>query len=303
MKLFSRLRQVALEHQRLLRLQNSLAQSVIAAVCANQRYLQVTLENEHGQCQEGFVDITDWLAAQRAALPGMPWREIPLDYLCPLLQESVGSVALYGQTWTLRAVRAPSTPLPAQWLTLPVEEFTLHVSDWPVEAYPEAQAAGAELSLLPFELRCVLGRSRLPAVELAKLDTGDLLVITQPEMYLAVNGRAIFSCHQAQSKEIIVDNVIDPSIEDTQAQHTLPLFDWSRVPVTVEFVLEAKSYPLAELDNLQPGTAFDLSENVEKNIKIFLNQQLVGQGELVALADDRLAVEITKLNTFKSDKE
>nr|AAS66845.1 YsaQ [Sodalis glossinidius] len=278
MKLSSRLRRVNREHQRLLQLQNALPQSVIVTVCASQCYLQVTLENEHGLRQEGFVDMTRWFAARRTALPGMPWQEIPLDYLCPLLQGSVGPQALYGKTWTLQAVRVPKAPLPMQLLALPGEDLIVHVADWPKQAFPQAQTASAWLKRLPFELRCVLGCSRLAALDLVRLDTGDLLLITRPELHLAVNGRAIFSCHQAPSKEIIVDNVIAPSNEETQPQHTLPLFDWSRVPVTVEFVLEANSYPLAELDNLQPGTVFDLSENVEKNIKIFLNQQLVGHG-------------------------
>lgn len=303
MKLSSRLRQVNREHQRLVQLQNAFPQSTIVTVHASQCYLQVTLENEHGLRQEGFVNMTDWLTVRRQALPGLPWQEIPSDYLCPLLQESAGPLALYGQSWTLQAVRVPAAPLPTQLLALPAEDLIVYIAGWPNVAFPGLQIADAGLSRLPFELRCVLGCSRLAAIDLARLDLGDLLLITRPEMYLTINGRAIFSCHQAQSKEIIVDNVIDPSTEDTQPQQTLPLFDWSRVPVTVEFVLEARSYPLAELENLQPGTVFDLSENVEKKIKVFLNQQLVGYGELVTLEDERLAVEITGLNTFQTPVE
>ncbi|WP_312043288.1 FliM/FliN family flagellar motor switch protein, partial [Erwinia sp.] len=145
-------------------------------------------------------------------------------------------------------------------------------------------------SQVPFQLNYVLGYSQLSLAQLTNVAAGDSLLIKHNFIHLAVGDRQLFKLSYYPNQEVSVEEQLE---EYDQAYYEDEvLHDWTSLPVNIEFVLDGRTVTLAELDEITPGTSLALTPGAEQNIKIYLNKKLFARGELVALENGSLAVEV-----------
>ena len=84
--------------------------------------------------------------------------------------------------------------------------------------------------------------------------------------------------------------------EEETRQEDEKLYEWADLPVEIEFVVDGSNVTLVELGEIRQGSALPLPRDAEKNMKIYLNKQLFARGELVALENGTLAVEVNHVN-------
>lgn len=257
-------------------------------------YLQLWLSNEHGEKAEAFLDIDMWLQEMDMHLPGIPWQQVPLSYLVRWLNNLELNFLVTDRVWDVRRIVLPSDELPEKLLSLPSQPCPLLCIDWPCHS-GERINTGISPGLLPFTLRYVLGRSRLPLSELVELATGDLLLIKDDSPTLSVGPHRLFHMHYSEKNEVIVEEPFIVSQEAFRAEEEI-LLEWSKLPVDMEFVLDNVTVTLAELEDIRPGAALPVRPGAEQKIRIYLNRKLFAFGELVALEGGGLAVEVNQLN-------
>lgn len=259
------------------------------------RYLYVLLHNEQGVEAEAFFDVDLWLLEMNAHLPGIPWVQVPIDYLVRWLDTMRLAFMLEETVWYAQHLALPTYPLPEKLLSLPAQPCRLLCLTWP-SGYAEGDMGSLWLENLPFTLQYVLGHSRLPLSVLVDVAAGDLLLIKNYSPILTIGERRLFR-FSYQSQEVIVEEKLNEFQEDYCGEEEV-LFDWSNIPVNIEFVLDSHSVILADLENITVGSSLPLNDKAEKKIKIYLNRKYFAHGELVALENGTLAVEIHQLGTL-----
>ncbi|KFX17935.1 FliM/FliN family flagellar motor switch protein [Pectobacterium parvum] len=272
------------------------AEGKIITAQPNCRYLHVLLHNEQGVEAEAFLDVDLWLREMNAQLPGIPWVQVPIDYLVRWLDTMQLAFMLEENTvWYVRHLTLPMLPLPEKLLSLPTQPCPLLCLTWP-SGYAEGDIKSLWVKALPFTLQYVLGHSQLSLSVLMGATAGDLLLIKHYSPVLTIGGKRAFR-FSYQSQEVIVEEQLNDFSEDYCDEEEV-LFDWSNIPVNIEFVLDSHSMVLADLENIRAGSSLPLSADAEKKVKIYLNRKYFAHGELIALENGALAVEIYQLGNF-----
>ncbi|QQG29072.1 FliM/FliN family flagellar motor switch protein [Pectobacterium carotovorum] len=261
------------------------------------RYLHVLLHNKQGVEAEAFLDVDLWLREMKARLPGVPWAQVPVDYLVRWLDTMQLAFMLEETVWYVHHLTLPTSSLPEKLLSLPTQPCPLLCLTWP-SGYATGDMESFWLKALPFTLQYVLGHSQLPLSVLMDVATGDLLLIKNYSPVLTIGGERSFR-FSYQSQEVIVEEQLNEFSEDYCGEEEV-LFDWSNIPVNIEFVLDSHSMVLADLEDIRVGSSLPLSADAEKKVKIYLNRKYFAHGELVALENGTLAVEIYQLGNFSS---
>lgn len=66
------------------------------------------------------------------------------------------------------------------------------------------------------------------------------------------------------------------------------------VPITMTAILGNAALPIGEVLQLGPGSIIELDRTVGEPIEIYINDQIVGRGEVV-LVDERLGITLTEV--------
>lgn len=264
-------------------------------ISANCRYLRLFLSCQHHTRAEAWVNVDDLLLKMDTHLPGIPWTHVPLGYLILWLNDMSLSFLIEDVEWRVQQWEIPGHPLAETLSLLPATPCPLLCQQWP-DAPDKPAAEYPPLSAqVPFTLRYIMGDSQLPLSVLTEVAVGDLLLIKNSSPRLAIGQRALFYFSYHQDLEIIVEEQIDHARQTCRSEEEI-LFTWSELPVNIEFVLDSKTVMLKELDNLRPGMSLPVSAGAEQKVKIYLNSKLFARGELVALENGTLAVEISQLS-------
>lgn len=269
--------------------------SEIVTLLPDERYLQVLLQDEQGSRMQAWFNIDTWLNEMDVHLPDIPWGEVPLDYLARWLNHlQLGFRYVENTLEAIKIVSAMSA-LPVRALSLPSAPCPLLCVEWAdrEDTADEGQARAADW--VPFRLRYVLGYSPLTVAQLADVSVGDLLLIKENFVHLAVGERRLYRLSYYPHQEVIVEELLTEHHQQSLDEEEV-LHDWSALPVELEFVLGGRTATLAELEDIIPGTALALGPDAEQHIKIYLNKKLFARGELVALENGGLAVEVRHVN-------
>ncbi|XTZ39300.1 FliM/FliN family flagellar motor switch protein [Salmonella enterica] len=258
------------------------------------RYLQLRLSNQFGIDAVAFLEIDLWLREMDLHLPGIPWLQVPLSYLTRWLNNLQLSFLVEDVVWEVQQIMLPSEPMPETLLSLAAQPCSLLCLEWPVSEDADSQRA-ISTSRLPFTLHYVLGQSQLPLSALTEIAIGDLLLIKDYSPTLNIGQRRVFSFSYDGNQEIIVEEFYGQYADEYQSEEEIAL-DWTKLPVNIEFVLDSSTVTLAELNNIGPGSALPVQLGAEQKIKIYLNRKLFALGELVALEEGGLAVEVNQMN-------
>jgi type III secretion system YscQ/HrcQ family protein len=145
---------------------------------------------------------------------------------------------------------------------------------------------------LRWPLSLCLGRSQLNALQLSGLALGDVVLLTDPQGYARIPGKRLFYT-QFDGEVMVMTQAFEVDEPSDFAQAPFdPRVD--ELPVAVEFVLAERSYSLAELCALAPGEVLELGAGTARHIQLRAGQQLLAEGELVALGE-HLGVELTRV--------
>lgn len=265
------------------------------------RYLQLHVFNEYGQKVTAFFNIDKWLQNMDSHLPGIPWQQVPLSYLTRWLNTLQLSFWVEEIIWTVEHISLPAQVLPDKLLSLPAEPCDILCLDWP-RLSPESSETGIYLSQIPLILRYVLGNSQIPLSALIDLEPGDLLIIRCQSQCLTIGQYKLFSFSYQGNDEVIVEQSIFDNQQSDRAEEEC-LLDWKNLPVDIEFVLDSNPITLEKLNDIDVGSTLLVSSNAEQRIKIYLNRKFFALGELVALEEGGLAVEINQINIYPEDKK
>ncbi|WP_230351075.1 FliM/FliN family flagellar motor switch protein [Lelliottia sp. WAP21] len=284
------------DQQKLLQLHNRLPGSEISHPARDARYLPLRLRNENNDQAKAWFDVDAWLRQMNLHLPAIPWTEVPVDYLANWLAR-LGLNFYFAETvWSVEAITPAVTELPPAALLLHANPCSLWCLDWPEDPLERHRTPGIPAWLIPFPLQFSLGYSRLSLSQLMDVASGDLLLIKRPEAYLTVGARRIYRVSYTHNQEVIVQEQY-VEYEDEYRDEDETLYEWASLPVEMEFVLDGSRVTLDELEDIRPGSALSLPHDAEKNMKIYLNKKLFARGELVALENGALAVEVNHVNT------
>lgn len=298
MSLRDHLRPVSRRESNLLQHLTHLSEGEIVAIDPTRRYLQLELTDNTRQCAQGWIDVDVWVSAMAAELPGIAWEQVPLRYLARWLLGRQLRCQVAGRLWTVRHMDVPEAPLPQALICLPTPSGPLLCQSWPEGATTASMYTRAWQDEVPFELRYVLGSSRLALSMLLDMADGDLLRIESYDPVLMVGHLPCFHFCLTEDLEVFVEErYVDVEDEELRGEEEMT-FEWVNLPVNIEFVLGSLNLSIGELDSLQPGTQLPLAMEAEKKIKIYLNRKLFARGELIALDDGSLAVEVNQLNTL-----
>ena len=175
------------------------------------------------------------------------------------------------------------------------------INDLPENLVWQHTALHDQINALPIPLCFILGYSTISLALSAKLAIGDVLLIGQQKFFISTH-RNLLGNYQLTEGGIQVENFnadISPDMDgdqpmpppsDSSTGHDSSA-PYGRIPIKLEFVLEERSIPVAELTQLAPGALLELKPDVEQHITIRANGVTLAKGELVQL-DNRLGVEI-----------
>lgn len=255
------------------------------------RYLVIELENDLYERASGWVDVDGWLEQEHGPLAGVAWEAVPLHYLARWLREKCRFFYVDDVVWRVSALTRPEGPLPERLAAVPAMPCPVLCQAWP-DMY---NGHALPVSLIPFTLECMLGYTYLPIREMSGVGVGDLIGIENIAPVLSVSSRPLFHFSINKEMEVYVDKPFYADPEDDIPDEAEEVFEWETLPVKVEFLLGRPRLMLGSIQDMQPGTRIDLGPEAEKKVEILLNRKLFGYGELVAIEDGRLAVEVNAL--------
>lgn len=296
MSLRRHLRKRCEDQQKLLQLHNRLPGSEISHPEPDARYLPVRLSNENHSQAQAWFDVDAWLTQMSLHLPAIPWKEVPVDYLANWLAR-LGLNFYFAETvWSVEAITPAVADLPPAALLLSADPCPLWCLEWPEAPLERHRPPGIPAWFIPYPLQFSLGCSQLSLSQLMDVASGDLLLIKRPGAYLTIGARRIYRVSYTLNQEVIVEEQF-VEYEEAYRDEDETLYEWASLPVEIEFVLDGGRVTLVELEDIRPGAALPLPQDAEKNMKIYLNKKLFARGELVALNNGALAVEVNHVNT------
>lgn len=299
MKLSTCLRQVNQQYSALQTLQSSLPGSSLIQTDCKHRYLRVEMVSESDESVSIWVDADELLHAEGTNFPKMPWERISIRYIAQWLEGQHVVFTVLGRSWEIKNARVPTLPLPALLVGLPANPCDLYLSEWPEAISNISSQNKLAINEVPFIARYVIGISYLPLDLLIDIQQGDLIRIMTVNPELKIGNFSLFKLNITAEMDIIVEQKLDITNE-MESQDKGVIFEWTSLPVEVEIVLDSFNLTLNELDTIQQGSLLPLTPNAEKKVSIYLNKKFFSQGELVALENGSLAVEVNKINNFSN---
>ncbi|HBA9513333.1 TPA: hypothetical protein J1413_004629 [Escherichia coli] len=286
-----RFRLVDKNRQYLNKLSALLPGSKIVQTQAKKRYVNLHLADEKQNEVSALLDIDEWVSIKNVKLPEIPWDEVPLIYLAHWLTDSKVEFFLGEKGWLVKGSELPEH-VPNKILQLDTTPCRLLVSDWYIQG--KRKIAGW-INDVPFELRYVLGHSVISLSEVVNITSGDILIISNQSFMIVYRNRALYSFEYNENSGVTVDKKIF-DVQNEVVSDEEKFFEWSELPVKIEFVLDKVMLKLSDLDKISQGDILPLNKNAENNIQVYINNKLLAIGELVELEQNVLAVELKEIN-------
>ncbi|MFB9085430.1 type III secretion system protein [Erwinia tracheiphila] len=266
MSLWGRLRRYDANQTPLERQMHQHADSKIVSVHNESRYLLLSLlEQQFGE-KKAYIDVDCWLDKMEMQLPGIPWRQVPLSYLVRWFTARQISFLVEEKVWQVQSIAVPDEALPEQLLMLPAQPCALLCSQWPGNLENNAKSRRQLYGQMAFVLQYILGRSQLPLSMLVDVGVGDLILITHYSPFLAIGKRRLFTFIYHQYQEVIVEQECYENDQERRAEEEIS-FQWTQLPVDIEFVLDDNTVTLEDLENIVPGVVLPLSPSAERGLK------------------------------------
>lgn len=244
----------------------------------------------HLTCQGAL--LVRWLAPQL--------QEAAFDSLPPALKLAVLEAAntLPGLVWQdIQTVEIAAQAVPGLCITLVHggEQLKLWLESGADEVLANLpRRTLKEQTNVPLSLSLQWGPVALTPAELLSLRLGDLLLLppgheTRSPLLGLVEARpwGLFHPSDRQLEFIAMHSTPQPPLAD-------PVSDLEQLPVQVTFEVGRQTVDLHQLATLQPGTLLDLACPLNGEVRILVNQQCLGTGELVNI-EDRLGVRVVRL--------
>ncbi|WP_350262609.1 FliM/FliN family flagellar motor switch protein (plasmid) [Pantoea sp. BJ2] len=160
---------------------------------------------------------------------------------------------------------------------------------------------------LTFNLRLVLGESKLKLKHIKTLNVEDVLLISTLREDIVCDekiiGKYFSEGDEFMTSSLYEDmNEFDDLTDITKVSEPYNQRGIDNLKVNLEFIVHQKQVSLKELLKLAPGEALGIGTGGLKSVSIHANGALLGKGELVWL-EGQMGVEIQELYSGVSDGE
>lgn len=273
--------------------------SMIIDTRPEERYLQVRLRDSLGISRKAILNIDNWLLENNSLLPEICWHRVPLGYLLRWVRSLEICFSLGNKLLHVEGITLPQKSIPQKLLSLPSHPCPLLCEDWPGDS-THIRMDKIYLFQIPFSVDFILGCSQLPLSQIVNLKFGDLILIKNNMSYLSIRHQKIFKFSYLHDEEIIVNEKITANDEGYNEEI---IHDWLDLTVNIEFLLDNKIMTLAEINDISLGRQLSLTPGAEQSVKILLNKKTFALGELVALENSSLAVEVSKIYPVLDDNK
>ncbi|MGG7668655.1 FliM/FliN family flagellar motor switch protein [Yersinia sp. J1] len=257
----------------------------------------------------GAIDLVDWCRYIWPELAGLAWEYIGEQQLLELFKNEVRERKLFSGVYSLQDISILSGETGRKYW-LKVREYHVGwilLSRAPIYLIP-IKGETESLRHLPIMSKWILGTSNISYRLLNSLELRDVLLVQNILMELKISDKAIATFLYQDQGAIIVDTLVDNEgntendfldVLNENPDEELIAFPikMSEISVVLTFVLGKKSISLDELSKIQAGFQFELEQEMEKKIKIYANNHLFAEGELIYIDDD-LGIEVTKMATL-----
>lgn len=164
------------------------------------------------------------------------------------------------------------------------------------EAWQELPLKAPEKTNLLVEGLALLeiGRQTLTLGEYRSLRVNDIVLLgegphfQEGEVWVSFSEDQVFQANWQRGKLTLESPLLFQTLSLNSSM------DIERIPLDLQFVVGQKKLTLQELRALKPGYSFDFPASLEGPVKLMVNNQLVGTGEVVML-EDRLGVRLIGL--------
>ncbi|EMF0717733.1 FliM/FliN family flagellar motor switch protein [Citrobacter freundii] len=157
---------------------------------------------------------------------------------------------------------------------------------------------GADWSHLILQMKVSLGYTLIHYTDIVELCCGDLFILEVPTC-TAIIANAITMKFKIDEDNMMVDSMEEydaSTIDESISLVNEKGLTMDNLELKVEFFLEERNMTLAELQNIHANECIPLQTIGEKvNVNLRVGRKIIASGELVRV-DDRLAVEIYKIN-------
>jgi flagellar motor switch/type III secretory pathway protein FliN len=270
---------------------------------ADKHYLRFHAIFDDCSEMDGFVDVATWLNQSLPSIAGMDWFSMDEQVLCSLMSAYPLQIELVNQHTPFKKITivklvgatdelAELPRLAMSTGAICVEKFVYGISE--TADNTATQKIEKKLSI---HLDFIVGYSKFPISSLAAIEVGDLLLIEQVDQHICSNNKTLFEYTLTQESVVIIEHI------ENQEQQSITVEKFNSgepgglnsLPVELSFVLMEKTVTFAELKAMAPGEVVALPLNQVMQVDIRANQRSFCSGELVQLANGKLAVEIRQI--------
>lgn len=274
--------------------------SVIVVPGKNQRYAKIVIVDKVGVTEEVYVDIDMLLQKIDIGLPEVPWCSVPFNVIINFLEGIHFDFSINGSTWSVQTIIESTDHVDVHALLVSAHPCPIYCLSWGGEGDVNDIVHRPDILSLPFNIKYVLGSTHLALSELVNVSKGDLILIKNNHHTINIEHKRFFSFNYVNDQEIIVEDLHQDANHALQSEAEV-FFKWTELPVNIEFTLDQQTITLRELDALKTGVILKITPDAKNTIRVYANRKLFAIGELVALEDDSLAVEINALSVTSHD--
>lgn len=252
----------------------------------------------HGLRWDGFVDLEQWMEHVAPGLAGMARSETADEHALRAQRLfEAGDRPLHMPLPelaydSLRINRCVPSGSEAQrcWLTLTTPQGRVWLANFPAGDCGQTSSLSAKARSLPLTIEFRIGYSQARRHLLARVQPGDVLLVTTEAFEVASAGAIIGQFSLNEDGEMTVQPQDMNKERKAAAASVL-----SDIPLHLEFILQRRTMTVAQLDALYCGQTLEMDPQAERQVEIAANGVCLARGELVEI-NGRLGVEIQELS-------
>ena len=208
---------------------------------------------------------------------------------------------LFGQLPVLSKLQVHEQPAPEEnVLMLTINRDDVSLSLWVhegrdvlIDTLPQAPSYLSQNIALPFWLS--FGKTRLALSQFEQLELGDVVFfddcyIAQHQVLLQVSNHNLWRCQLDNTTLHIQEK--ETNMNDINSSEALT--DHQQLPIELTFDVGQQTITLEQLNALQPGFTFELSQPISNPVTMRANGKIIGECELVNI-NERLGVRVLEL--------
>lgn len=235
-----------------------------------------------------------------------PLRKSIVDQACGELSKELGATfpgGVWSHNMSLRGtlIKSPGVLLPGlctvadSATSIPCRIVASREHAQPVLdllASKRRRAPVDDRQFVPFNVHVTTGSSKLSVRELARMEPGDVILISTQCHRLCCGEMTICTLRNHKTQSFVVEEILNA--REPAHKTAKKLVDVEQIDVTLQFDIGSRRMTLAELRALSPGSIIELPTSAEGEVRIRINNTEAGTGHIVQI-DNHLGCRVTEV--------